>query len=323
MTPFPAPAATTAKSAAASLFAGSLLFTAACSASGEAADTADGGEGSGEGPSIVTSTAIWGDVAAAVVDPGTVEITPIVQDQDADPHSFEPSAADMARVENADIIVVGGGGYDAWLYDAVGEDNDAELIHALPLSGGHDHGHDEHSHEGHDHGPAEANEHVWYDPAAVTDVAEQIAAAVNTLDPAAGADATELSGQLATVETALQELPAQRVAQTEPIADHLLAHTAMEEVTPDGYRATSLSHSEPSAADLAAFLELIADGGLDLLIHNPQTMTDLTDRLREEAQNAGVPVVEIRETPPEGENFLGYFSRVVEELAQATGAGSA
>lgn len=320
MTPFPA---RVAKAAAASLFAGSLLFTAACSTSGEAADAPGGTDG--DGLSIVTSTAIWGDVAAAVLTPGTAEITPIVQDQDADPHSFEPSAADFARVENADLIVVGGGGYDAWLHSAVSKDNDAELIHALPLSAGHDHGHDDHSHEGHghDHGPAEANEHVWYDPAAVTEVAEQIADAVNTLDPAAGADATELSEQLAEIGTALQDLPALRVAQTEPIADHLLAHTAMEEVTPEGYRSTSLSHSEPTAADLAGFLELIADGGLDLLIHNPQTMTDLTDRLREEAQNAGIPVVEIRETPPAGENFLDYFARVVGELAQATGAEEA
>ncbi len=305
-----------ARAATASLLVGALLLTTACSPSGEAASS----DRSGDELSIVTSTSIWGDVAAAVTLPEDVEITPIVENQDADPHSFEPSAADMARLERADIVVVGGGGYDAWLYDALPEDSGTPLIHALPLLGGHDHG----DHEGHDHAHEVGdNEHVWYDPRAVAEVAGQVAEAVTELDPEAEVDVTGITDELEAIESRLAELPELRVAQTEPIADHLLAHTQLTEVTPEGYRATALSHSEPTAADLAAFLELIEAGGLDLLIYNPQTTTDLTDRLRKEAATAGIPIVEIRETPPEGENFLDYFADVVTRLAQATGAEQA
>lgn len=39
---------------------------------------------------------------------------------------------------------------------------------------------------------------------------------------------------MADLATRIADLPAARVAQTEPIADHLLAHSAMVESTPPG-----------------------------------------------------------------------------------------
>lgn len=302
------------KSAAIAVSGGSLLFAAACSSgagevTGSSAAEADGGL------SIVTSTSIWSDVARAVVAEDQANITSIIRDRNADPHSFEPSAADMARVEEADIIIVGGGGYDAWLYDAV-DAEDVTLIHALPLVAGHDH--DDGAHAGHDHDDVEGNEHIWYDTEAVLDVAERIADAVTGQDPDATVDTTDLTGRLDAVHRALHDLPAVRVAQTEPVAEYIVAHTPMTDVTPSGYRDSALSHSEPTAGDLAAFLELIDAGELDLLVVNPQTATDLTDRLRSTAEDAGITVIEIRETPPEGENFIDYFESLVEDLNRAT-----
>lgn len=307
----------TLRSAAGAVLGGSLLFTAACSSS---AGQAPGGPtaGTDDGLSIITSTSIWSDVARAVVAEDQAEITSIIRDRNADPHSFEPSAADMARVEQADIIVVGGGGYDAWLYDAV-DPADVTLIHALPLVAGHDHDHDHHDdHAGHHHDHVEDNEHVWYDTGALLDVAEHIAAAVTEQNPDVAVHTAELTERLDAVHRALHDLPAARVAQTEPVAEYLVAHTPMTDVTPTGYRDSALSHSEPAAGDLAAFLDLIDSGDLDLLIFNPQTATDLTDRLRDAAGDAGITVLEVRETPPEGENFIDYFESVVEDLDRAT-----
>lgn len=312
------------RSATAALVAVAALVLAGCSAT---AEDNPGDTAGDHALSIVASTAIWADVAESVVSSEDVEVTAIVEGNDADPHSFEPTAADIARTAEADLIVVGGGGYDAWLYD---NQDETKIIHALPLTG-HDHDHTAHEHEhgtdpaaaaeGHSHshgetGSIDGNEHIWYDTAAVTRVAEEISGRVQAINPDVVTDTTEITTELADIHSRLHTLPEIRVAQTEPIADYLLAHTDLTEVTPAGYRSASLSHSEPAAADLAKFLELIDSGELDLLIYNPQTQTDLTERIRTAATEADIPVVEIFETPEAGENFITFFNSAVDRLTE-------
>lgn len=330
------PTRRTGKVALAIALTGSLLLGTACTTGATGATGAE----DEQRLSIVASTAIWGDIAAAAVNEEHVDIHAVVEGNDADPHSFEPSAADMARAAEADLVVAGGGGYDAWLYRNLDE---TKVIHALPLDahdhGDHDHGesdHDhghEHDHEGHDHEHdhghegghhnhgqlvgIEHNEHIWYDTTSLAEVADEIAERVREVNPAAAADTTALHGQLDEIDQRLHDLPGLRVAQSEPIADHIVAHTDFDEVTPAGYRSTTLSHSEPSAADLAAFLQLIDDRELDLLIYNPQTRTDLTERVRAAAEDAGIPVVEIFETPQQGEDFLEFFHDAIHRLESA------
>lgn len=118
-------------------------------------------------------------------------------------------------------------------------------------------------------------------------------------------------------------MPAIRVAQTEPIADHLLAHSDVKEVTPEGFRRTTLNEGEPSAADAAAFLDAIENDQIDLLVYNPQTATDLTDRLRDGAEKKGITIVEIPETPPSDKSFLDFFTETVDNLTQAADSSEA
>lgn len=298
----PVPRRRASRAATAALAVCALALTA-CSTTGEAAED--------DGLSVVTSTAIWGDVADAVLTDQDAAVHPIVEARNVDPHSFEPAAADLVRASEADLVVVGGGGYDAWLYRDLAEGGDGpEVIHALPLAG-HDHSHDDgHDHD-HDH---ESNEHIWYDTEAVAAVASDLAAAVTALDPEAEVDAQPVIDEMAALAERVAALPDLRVAQTETIADYLVADSGMKDVTPESYRSAALRHTEPAAADLAAFLELIDSGDLELLIHNPQTKTDMSERIRDAAEDAGVPVVEIGETPPEGTDFLDYFHQIIDEL---------
>lgn len=354
---------------------GALLFTTACSASDSTSDPATSSEanGNGETLNIVASTSIWADVAEAVAETSNadIEVTAVVEGNDVDPHSFEPTAADLARANDADIVVAGGGGYDAWLYESV-EDQDKivaplELISHDHAHGhdhgeeGHSHGHDEdHSHDHEDHGHSEdhahdaedhahdhdhghdeehghdgdhahdgdhghghgtvemidGNEHIWYDTNAVTLVAEEVAEHINSLDSEADASADSVVERMDEAHHRIHELPELNYAQTESIADYLLSHAPMTDKTPGSYRKAILNHSEPAAADLARFLEEIDAGDIDVLIYNPQTSTDMTDRIRTAAENADVTIVEIGETPPADTNFLDYFDQVLDELEQ-------
>lgn len=312
----------TALPCAAALAAATLALTGCTSGS---ADSASAPETTQDGEvSIVASTSIWGDVARAVTDDARVTVTEFIRSDDVDPHHFEPSAADMARASEADIAVVGGGGYDAWLYEPLADKQQAIMVHPLPLDA-HEHGHDTDGTSGHDDGrhaddaahaglDASENEHVWYDPQAVIDVAHEVAAAINQHNPEITTHPEDVDAKLGSLTETLEDLPPVRVAQTEPIADHLLAHSPAREVTPEGYRRATLHEAEPSAADLAEFLDLVKDGGLDLLIYNPQTATELTERIRAAAENQGLPVFELPETPQGDTNFLDYLQTTVSDL---------
>lgn len=342
------------RAALAALSVGALAFASACSTatSDEASDNGSEGGNDTDTLNIVASTSIWGDVAQSVADSAEgvdVEVTSIVEGNDMDPHHFEPTAADLARAGEADVIVVGGGGYDAWLYDAI-EDQD-KIIHALPLTAhshdhgdeeaaeaeeahdhsedaeesveteeseeSHDHDHDhDHGEEGHTHDVSsiDGNEHIWYDPTAVMEVAHEIAEQINEVNPDAQASDEEVVSLVSDLDSRLHALPAVTYAQTEPIADYMLAHTDMTDATPEGYRHATLSHGEPAAADLAAFIDELKAGDVDVLIYNPQTQTDMTSRIRTTAEDEGIQVVEIGETPPDNQNFFEYFEEVVSSL---------
>ncbi|STC68817.1 metal ABC transporter solute-binding protein, Zn/Mn family [Corynebacterium pilosum] len=331
----------------ATLAAGALAL-AGCSS--DSADTSPdtsanaSPEASGEGLNIVASTSIWGDIASAVVTDQDATITPIISGNTVDPHHFEPAAADLAKAAEADIVVVGGGGYDAWLYEVVDEE---KIVHALPLiehSHDHDHEHDhdhahseehahdeEHAHyhdahadhEGHDHGPIEmidGNEHIWYDTDAVEYVAEEIEAAAKAIDPDIEADAQPVLDRMAAMDEMIKELPAAQVTQSESVADYIIHDSALTDVTPESYRKAILSHTEPAAADLAEFLETLNSEPVDMLIFNPQTATDTATRIRDAAEENDIAIVEIAETPEEGTNFLDYFEDRVNALSEAAKA---
>ncbi|WP_257159738.1 metal ABC transporter solute-binding protein, Zn/Mn family [Corynebacterium cystitidis] len=329
--------------------ASTLAFAAGCTTEETtgtdttAASSENGTEnGTEDGLSIVASTSIWGDVAAAVVTDQDAEITAIISGNSVDPHHFEPAAADLAKAAEADIVVVGGGGYDAWLYEVVDEE---KIVHALPLiahshdhdHGDHDHAHDhdhgdhDHDHGDHDHahdhgdheGPIkmiDGNEHIWYDTDAVEYVAEEIEAAAKAIDPEIAADAQPVIDRMGEMDELIADLPAANVTQSESVGDYIIHDSELTDITPESYRKAILSHSEPAAADLAAFLDTLENEPVDLLIFNPQTATDISQRIHDAAEEKDIPIVEIAETPEEGVNFLDYFEDRVNALAEAAKA---
>lgn len=82
----------------------------------------------------------------------------------------------------------------------------------------------------------------------------------------------------------------------------------------------TMNEAEPSMQDVAAFLDEIKAGHVEVLIVNPQSTNSATEQLANAARENNVPIVEIRETPPEGTNFLDYFDHVVDELANTVNA---
>ena len=310
----------TAAAIAALTLAGSGL--AACNDSSNDPAASGSTDGAADSSDVLATTSVWADVASAVT--GN-DVDSVIKGTDIDPHHFEPAAKDLAHVREAGTLVANGGAYDASLYTVTEQDR---IIHAVPLVSkeeaeahmhahehgeeGHDHSH-EHGEEGHDHSHGEMDiddlEHAWFSPAKVKEVAAAVKEKV-------GGSTDDVDKRMAANEEKLAELPHTHIAMTEAIAAPLVWGTELHDVTPEGYMKAALNESEPSVQDIAEFIDEIEAGHIDMLIVNPQSTNSATEQLANAARENDVPVVEMRETPPEGVNFLDYFDQVVNELAE-------
>lgn len=274
------------------------LTLTACGAQDAEQNAAQGSGETGDG-AMVATTQVWADVASAAT--GN-EVEAIIDNPSTDPHEYEPTAADLAKIAQAGTVIANGGAYDAALYTAA----KGTLVTALPPAEAHEHEHDhehgEHEHGEHEHEHGEENEHIWYSTEAIRDVASQL-----------GGDS--LDEKLAGIDASLAALPEANVVQTHPIADAIVEESALHDATPESYRHATLNHSEPSAAAVAEALEAVKDA--NILINNSQSPNAVSERLVAAAKEAGVPVVDITETPQGGTNFFDYFQEILDQLNAA------
>ncbi|SEK44634.1 metal ABC transporter solute-binding protein, Zn/Mn family [Rhodococcus maanshanensis] len=321
------------------------LTLAACSSDPNAgAGTAPLADG--QRANIVASTDVWGSVAAAVAG-DRADVTSIINDAFADPHSFEASPRDAAAITDADLVVYNGGGYDEFIDDVLAGTPGKRTVDAFALfgtetdlHGDHDHAaeaaaapvepaaaeHD--SHDGHDHDHGGVNEHVWYDTPTVDAVAKQIAAELGAIDPANAAAYTanaasfheQLHAVTAITDSIAAAHPQAPVAQTEPIAHYLLVATDLKDETPEDFTKAIEDGNDPPPAAVAATRDLLADKKVKVLIYNSQTQDKATQNIREAAESAGIPVVEVTETLPDGFDYIQWQTRTAESLAAAMNA---
>lgn len=254
------------------------------------------------GSDMIATTNVWADVASAVTGEA---VDAIITGDAVDPHHYEPSAKDLSRIKGADTVVANGGAYDAALYTAAEQDR---IIYAIPLLDEHEAHEHEHAHD-HAHMPNSLDEleHAWFAPEKVLQVAEDIA-------DRTGGDASDVKQRIGDIQSKLNAVPHVHIGMTETIAAGLVWGTELHDITPEEYVKASLNHQEPSAAAVAAFLEQIERGELDMLFVNPQSTNSATQRLADAAKAHNVPVVEIRETPPAGQNLLDYFEEIVGQI---------
>ncbi|MUL64883.1 ABC transporter substrate-binding protein [Mycobacterium sp. CBMA 234] len=259
-------------------------------------------------PKVVATTNVWGSVATAVSG-GHADVKSILTNAAADPHSYEASPADAAAISDATLVVINGGGYDHWADDVLANHKNVTTVDAYSLL--------PHSAAG------EANEHVFYNMAVAKAVAAKIADDLAGSDPAHAdayrANAAEFGKQtdsIAATERAIgQKHPGAAVVSTEPVAHYLLAAAGVTDSTPHGFAAAAEDGHDPAPADLAAMLDLINGHKVDALVVNKQTETAVTKQLQDAANKAALPIVEVTETLPDGQDFLTWQRQAAEALA--------
>ena len=256
------------------------------------------GAGSGV-PTVLATTGIWADIVSNVACGGLADVETIIP-VGGDPHGFEPSLQDRARMERADLVVASGLELEEGLEDtleAVAESGTpvfefAEEIEAIPYSfefghhGEEGEGHDEDGdeEEGHDEDEGEEGEdpdkekghgrggdpHVWFDPQRVSGALPTLA---ERLTADAGLDADAVAECLAGYRAELAGVDAEIVEMVSRLApDQRKLVTSHEAL---GYFAdrygfevigtvtpTPASMAQTNPAQLEELAEIIAHEGI-------------------------------------------------------------
>ncbi len=243
---------------------------------------------SGDGPLVVATHSILGDLADNVF--GAEAEVEVVMPAGADPHDFEPSAAQIALLGEADLVVANGLDFEVGLLDALASAADdgvpvLELgpdLEPLPLEG-----------DGED-------PHWFTDPLRMAEAAGLVATAAVEVD---GLDPAVVEEQAAAHAEAIQEADGGIEADLEAIAPEqrrLVTNHAVFGYFADRYGfevvgtviPSGTTLAEPSSADLADLVEVIEETGVPAIFADTSSSADLADVLAEETGEA-IEVVEL------------------------------
>ncbi|MFI9452784.1 metal ABC transporter solute-binding protein, Zn/Mn family [Amycolatopsis sp. NPDC052450] len=298
--------------AAVSALAVLALGATAC-ASGDKASTSSGSQnasaanpGGGEKIKVVASTDVWGSVVTAVGG-DKVEVTSIIHDPSADPHSYETTASDAIAAKNAKLTLSNGGGYDDFFSKLADQATGAQKLVAVDIAA-----------------TGNENEHVWYSLPGVEKIADQVAAKLGEIQPASKdaftANATAFKGKTQELLKKVSGLGGSnaKVVATEPVAHYLLDSAKVTDATPPAFAEAVEAEQDVPAAALNEVKQLIAGKQVKALVNNAQTTTPVTQQVVGDAKNAGIAVVDVTETLPQGvTDYIAWMTKEVDSLAGA------
>ena len=263
---------------------------------------------------VVAAENFWGSLAAQLGG-DRVKVTNIIHSPSADPHDYEPTAADARTMAGAKLAIVNGIGYDPWA---------PKLLKANPVDGrtvltvGDIVGI-----------PNGGNPHRWYSPTNVQQVIDAIVADYKRLDKDSAAyfdqqkaklenqGLARYKGLIASIKQRYSGVP---VGASESIFEPLAQGLGLKLMTPAGFLNAISEGTDPTAADRATTDSQIRSKQIKLWVYNSQNSTPDVKRLTEEARAAGIAVATITETPtPASISFQDWQSRQLEEIEQALG----
>lgn len=267
---------------------------------------------------VVAAENFWGSLAAQLGG-SHVKVTSIIDNPDADPHDYEPTAADGRDIAGAKLAIINGVGYDAWA-TKLAEANPSTSRTTLTvgeLVGVKDGG----------------NPHRWYNPGNVRAVINQITADYEKIDPADkkffdSRRTTVLTKNLKTYFGTIRRIRASYagtpVGASESIFAMMSPALGLNLRTPPGFLQDISEGTDPTAADKATIDAQIKHKQIKVYVYNSQNATpDIQAQVRE-AKAAGIPVTTITETmTPAGASFQQWqvtqLKALQAALAQATG----
>ncbi|BCJ36391.1 ABC transporter substrate-binding protein [Actinocatenispora thailandica] len=267
---------------------------------------------------VVAAENFWGSLAGQLGG-DRVTVRNIIDSPSADPHDYEPTAADARAMAGAQLAIVNGIGYDAWAGKLVSA-NPSERRTVLTVGdvvgvqpGG--------------------NPHRWYSPGDVRAVVDRITADYQQIDPTHAGFYTRQHDKV--VDTNLKQYFAlvgqikaayggTPVGASESIFTPLAEATGLDLRTPASFLNAISEGSDPTAADKQTIDRQISGRQIKVYVYNAQNATpDVRAQVRAAKAN-GIPVATVTETlTPAGASFqqwqVAQLRSLLSALHQGTG----
>lgn len=275
---------------------------------------ASNGTGSGRVMQVVAAENFWGSLAGQLCGVHC-NVTSIVSDPNADPHEYESNAADARDIANANFVIVNGVGYDDWALQLIAASNNQGQT-VLNVAGNLG-------------VPNGSNPHLWYNPAYVNATVKKMYLDLVAIDPS---DSAYYAQQYANVTASLEQVDSRmgvirgqfagtKVASTESIFVYLANATGLDLVSPPEFMEAVAEGNDPSEQSVATFENQLESGNVSVLVYNEQTVTPLTQQMKQIAVENNVTIVGVTETiQPPNVSFETWMNGELLQLQNALNA---
>jgi zinc/manganese transport system substrate-binding protein len=240
-----------------------------------------------------------------------VSIITILQDPDADPHEFQPTANDVRAFQGAAVVVENGLGYDDFADKIIGTLGQKPIVvragDVLGLQVG-------------------ANPHVWYSAGYVDQIKAAILASLKQANPSAStyfdAQSAALDQAFGTYHGLINQIAGQfgqtPIGATESIFVDMAYSTGLRLISPQDFMDALSEGNDPAATDIATFQDQLKSRQARVLVYNVQTVTSTTEQLKQLATQNNIPIVGVSETMPVGaQTFQGWQAMQLQRLLSA------
>ncbi|WP_125588984.1 metal ABC transporter solute-binding protein [Companilactobacillus jidongensis] len=256
---------------------------------------------------IVATTDFYGEVAKSVVgNKGSVES--IINKPGVDPHDYEPTTAIAKDVSGADFTIANGLGYDPWM-NKLSKKKDSTFIkvgeNILDKKTG-------------------ANPHLWYDPATMPALANQLAKELSQKYPKNKkyfeTNAKKYIASLKPIQDELTELTNKaklmsnkEVYVSEPVFDYAIKTMGFK-VGNTNFEKAVENGTDPSPAVVKNMRRGISEGKISFLVYNSQSDSKTVDNMIALAKEKNIPILKVTETLPAGKTYKEWMLSQYQQL---------
>jgi zinc/manganese transport system substrate-binding protein len=253
---------------------------------------------------VTTSVGVWADIAAQIGGK-LVTTTALVGKPGQDPHSYVATARDQLAVNQADLSIANGNGYDSFFQTltaaSVGRASNSHLVIGCHLG-------------------CDGNPHVWYSlsqvEASVPKIAHRLATAAGSQTPIS--QGREYQKTLAKLQGRTRDISVkasgERYLLTESFASYLLHDLKMTDATPTGFKTAVENEQDASPLVMSQIRRLLSSHRISVLITNRQTSNAQTMQITNWAKTSNVPVLKWSELLPPHTTYVQWMSANLNQI---------
>lgn len=258
---------------------------------------------------IIAAENFYGSVAKQIGG-NFVQVTSILNQPDQDPHLFNLTPSVAKILEQGDLIIYNGLGYDPWMQNllSVGSAKARTFICVADLM---------HRKEG-------ANPHIWYDPETMPVYALTVRDYLIRHDPHHQKEYRKHYQQFIVEQQTLRQLIQQikiqhndvSVIATEPVFGYM-AEALGFRMQGIPFQLSMMNGVDPSPKQVQDFQRQLQQHRVRLLFYNNQVSNPLVLHLLHQAKLLGIPIVGVMETQPMQSTYCQWMINQLKRVEQA------